>query len=253
MTHSTDELIEIAHRHYPRGMANEDPRNATTDEHRRLSAARRRAGADNEPWRALLRRAAVQFPGCSPSDRSLHLPTGDHDAGYCGELLLPTARAEHPHTIGFLVSFLAPCYVVYSTRTVDDVETAPHPNAPKVHNFYLGRTMYVLPAGRVSRLLTGAARVVTRLGHLLPRAPVDPILARARARKKLPPTRREIHLDLSPEEQPYAAWLAREIEATWGCARMPEEIGNIIVPDVATNLRGLGEARLYDCLLSDDW
>jgi hypothetical protein len=34
---------------------------------------------------------------------------------------------------------------------------------------------------------------------------------------------------------------------------MPPEVGNLIVPDVATSNHGLGDARLYDCLFSDDW
>jgi hypothetical protein len=57
----------------------------------------------------------------------------------------------------------------------------------------------------------------------------------------------------SSDEQPHADWLAREIEATFGCEPMPPEVGNIIVPDVATNLRLMGQATLYDCLLGDDW
>src|SRR5262249_25389967 len=42
-------------------------------------------------------------------------------------------------------------------------------------------------------------------------------------------------------------------ERTFGCERMPPEVGNVIVPDVETTSRRFGEARLYDCLLSDDW
>ena len=64
---------------------------------------------------------------------------------------------------------------------------------------------------------------------------------------------RVIAFEPSPDEQPYAAALAREIAATFGCEPMPPEVGEIIVPDASTNLRGLGEARLYDCLLSDSW
>jgi len=60
-------------------------------------------------------------------------------------------------------------------------------------------------------------------------------------------------ISFSHDEQPYAAWIIHDIEATWGYERMPPEIGKMIVPDVATNRRNLGEATLYDCLLSDDW
>jgi hypothetical protein len=102
-------------------------------------------------------------------------------------------------------------------------------------------------------LLAKGVGALRRLDDLRRPRPDAAAQARAEERKNRPPTRRDIHLDLSPEEQPYATWLAREIEATWGCARMPPEVGNVIVPDVATNHRRLGQARLYDCLLSDDW
>jgi hypothetical protein len=62
------------------------------------------------------------------------------------------------------------------------------------------------------------------------------------------PTRQIICFELPPDEQPYAAGIAQEIEATWGYERMPPEVGNVVVPDVATNLRRFGEARLYDWL-----
>lgn len=253
MKHSIDDLIETVHRHYTRGMSHEDPRRKHTEEYHRLSAARRQAGVDNEPWRALLRRLHVQFPGCIQNNRSLHLPTGEFDAGYSGELFLPEAPGEHPRTVGFLVSFLVPYYLVYSTRTVDDVAREPPPDAAKSLSFYFGSTMYVLPARWWSRLLAKGAGALSRLDDLRRPRPDAAAQARAEERKNRPPTRRDIHLDLSPEEQSYATWLAREIEATWGCARMPPEVGNVIVPDVATNHRRLGEARLYDCLLSDDW
>jgi hypothetical protein len=66
--------------------------------------------------------------------------------------------------------------------------------------------------------------------------------------------RTNISLDLSPDEHPYAAWIAQDIEATWpGYERLPPEVGKVIVPDVSIDARGLGEATLYDYLFSDDW
>ncbi|AUX34113.1 uncharacterized protein SOCE836_062810 [Sorangium cellulosum] len=66
-------------------------------------------------------------------------------------------------------------------------------------------------------------------------------------------TRRILSFDLPPDEQPYATWIARDIELTWGYERMPPLVGELIVPDVATDSRSLGEATLYDCLFSDNW
>jgi hypothetical protein len=66
-------------------------------------------------------------------------------------------------------------------------------------------------------------------------------------------TRRDISFAFTPDEQPYAESIAREIEATYGFERMPPEVGNVIVPDVSVGGRLLGEARLFDCLFSDSW
>jgi hypothetical protein len=63
-----------------------------------------------------------------------------------------------------------------------------------------------------------------------------------------------IRLELSSIEQPYARGLAQELEATFpGYEPMPPDIGKVVVPDVCTNIRGMGEATLYDCLLADLW
>jgi hypothetical protein len=62
-------------------------------------------------------------------------------------------------------------------------------------------------------------------------------------------TKREyISFDLSPDELPYSEWIARDIEATFGCERMPPEVGTVLVPGV--NLGGPRDTRLYDCLFS---
>jgi hypothetical protein len=252
MKHSTAELLDIVYHYYPRGEMPKE-RHEETEEHRRLVAARIQAGAEREPWLAMLRRMGKQFPENIVQNRSLHLPRGGWDAAYSGAIYLSKPLEEHDHTVGFLVSFVVPYYVIYSTRTVEDTERKPPSGPPKSLTFHHGRTMYVVPNWWWTRLLARAVDAVIQLGERRTQEPIDPIVARARERKKMPPTRRDVHLDLSPEEQPYAAWLAREIEATWGVERMPPEIGKVIVPDVATNLRAPGEARLYDCLFSDNW
>jgi hypothetical protein len=61
-----------------------------------------------------------------------------------------------------------------------------------------------------------------------------------------------IALDFTPDEQPYAAWISREIETTFDHERMPPEVGKVIVPDVATGVRWSGQATISDCLMSDD-
>jgi len=52
-----------------------------------------------------------------PRDMSLHIQGGDQSSAYDGKLYLPTLQpAEGMHELGFHVSFIAPCYMIYSSR-----------------------------------------------------------------------------------------------------------------------------------------
>ena len=63
-----------------------------------------------------------------------------------------------------------------------------------------------------------------------------------------------IHLPGIPEEEPVAREIAREIEATYpGYEQVPPELGNELVPDVATDVVLMGEATIYVCLFSKVW
>ena len=255
MKHSVADLRETVYQYYPRGLTMDDPGYTKTEAYCRLSAARRGAGVEKQKWNALLDRADARFPEHSPVNRSLHLLMGTMDAAYSGYICLdvtppgparrPTRWWEHPpgpHTVGFLVSFICPYYVIYGSRYIDDIEeTEAALRAPRREavDIYAGDTMYVVPASVVKPEIRAAAEREDqeRRQHL----------------QRHPLQRRVIAFDPSPEEKSYVDWLARDIEATFGCEPMPPEVGNLIVPDVATNNRGLGEARLYDCLLSDEW
>lgn len=60
--------------------------------------------------------------------------------------------------------------------------------------------------------------------------------------------------DFTPDEAPVAKAVEEEIGRAFPLhARMGPEVGTVIVPNVATNLRIPGEASLYDCLFSDYW
>jgi hypothetical protein len=65
------------------------------------------------------------------------------------------------------------------------------------------------------------------------------------------PRRQIMSLELAQDELPIGAWIAREAEGR--LEFMPEAIGRMIVPDVETAYKELGEATIYDCLLSSDW
>lgn len=228
MNHSTADLIDIVYHYYPQGTMPDDLYKETV-EYRRLVAARRQAGAEREPWSALLRRVKEQFPENSVHDGSLHLPTGGCDACYSGRIILPTIPGEHHHTVEFLVSFVVPYYIVYCTRCVDDIEAtkAYRVSQDRTVGVFVDDTCFILPAEVVKPEFRQKDERVLR--------------------------RTETRFDMTPEEQPYAAWIAQNIESTFGYAPMPPEIGNVIVPDVETNLRPPGEARLYDCLFLDSW
>ncbi|MFO0757004.1 MAG: hypothetical protein U0359_10950 [Byssovorax sp.] len=61
-----------------------------------------------------------------------------------------------------------------------------------------------------------------------------------------------IHDMGEPDERPAA--VAEEIEATYpGYQQIPPELGNEIVPDVATDVVLMGEATIYICLFSKVW
>ena len=54
------------------------------------------------------------------------------------------------------------------------------------------------------------------------------------------------------DEADFVSSIEQEIGATFPLhAKMPPDVGMVIVPNVATSLRDLGEATIYDCLFSD--
>ena len=224
MPHSADELIAIAQSYYwPRTCYDDSYKE--TEEHRRLVEARVRAGTGENRvrWRAFLDRIDKQFPGNAVENRSIHLETGSHDACYSGAIHLPLAEGEHGHVVGFLISFVAPCYIVYSDRVVDD------PDALKAYRqsgsstfISVGDTPQFIPAEEDPAFLARFRRVV-------------------------------VSFDFSSDEQPFTTWITRDIETTFAVERMPPEIGKVIVPEVSTHIRLPGEATIYDCLFSDSW
>ena len=227
MKHSVADLRETVYQYYPRGLATDDPGYTKTKEYCRLSDARRRAGVEKQKWNALLRRADARFPGTVAVNRSLHLPTGMMDAAYSGDMFLevpppiaarrPARWWEHspgPPTVGFLISFICPCYVIYVSRYVDDIEeTEAVLRAPRREavDIYAGDTMYVVPASVVKPEIRAAAeREDQELRQHLQQHPLQ---------------RRVIAFDPSPDEKPYMDWLARDIEATFGCEPIPRRSG----------------------------
>ncbi|XXY45775.1 hypothetical protein WME91_37815 [Sorangium sp. So ce269] len=225
MKHSTEELLDVVYRHYPRGIdvieQADIERYNETEEYARLVAARRRAATD-ERWHALLRRIHDRFPSGVMND-SLHLPTGSLDACYSFSIFPPDA--DDSRTLWFHISFLVPYYWVYSWRLV---QFRRRPERFRVD-------------------ICGAHFVFSR-SMLDPKLVLDPGDERLNS---ITFKGARVNFELSADELPYTEWVARDIEATFGCERMPPEVGLVRVPDVAVNLRTLGEARLCDCLFTD--
>ncbi|MDI3282278.1 hypothetical protein [Polyangium sp. 15x6] len=228
MKHTLDELLDIVYRYYPRGVGMVDgdlDRNAidNSEEHARLVAARKKAATD-ERWHALRRRIEERFPEAPLMNYSLHLPTGGHDACYSFAIHLPGASRDR--SLWFQVSFLAPYYIIHKSCTIDIVKETRKDFFPVI---FQGLHFQVDGSPFDPRLVSN---------------PDDERL------KHVTIERHYITFDLLPDERPYAEWIAREIEATFGCEPMPPEVGTLLVPDLATPHLP-GENRLYDCLFSD--
>lgn len=116
---SLEHLFGIVYQYYPRNLWDSDPAYDETIEHRRLVEARRRAGRDDDAWRNLLERIARRFPDRAVQNNSLHLPAGGFDACYSALLWLDPRDGEAHRAIGFLVSFIAPHFLIYVARSTD--------------------------------------------------------------------------------------------------------------------------------------
>jgi hypothetical protein len=224
MKHSLGELLDIVYRYYPRwvgitGDVDEQLR-SQTEEHARLVAARIQASKD-ERWQTMLRRIGDRFPGML-MNHSLHLPTGGCDGCYSFTIDLPKSNGE---SLWFQASFLAPYYIVHSSRTIEIVKQT--------------RDLFSVE-------FRGERFIVHR-------NPFDPgfVSHADESLRFVTIKRRYVTFDLLPDEQPCVEWISRDIEATFGCERMPPEIGTVLVPDVTAGVRLPGEVRLYDCLFSD--
>lgn len=231
MKTSIRSLFDAVYRHYPRNIPADDIAYKASEEYQRLAKARRDAGSGERQsvWWAFQRRVEERFPETTVQNMSIHLPTGAHDAGYSARIALPEDKVPRRASIGVLISFLVPCYVLHRWHFE---EAAPDPEmiarAAQSRTFYLGDTMYVVG-----------------LDH--PAAPFIPPT-------EIGPRPEQVQgFDFFVEEQLYADWLAQEIESTWSAERMPPEIGRLRVPDVSIAGRLPGEATLYDCLFTDQW
>jgi hypothetical protein len=129
MKHSIDVLFRIAYQYYPHGVWDEDPRYEESAEFRRLDELRKQ-GVKDPAWLALLDRLRIRLQG-EIHNRSIPLALLKSDACYRVTHALAAGPNDPQgyHEIGLAISFIAPYYVVYSSRNVDRTYD---PDAPRL-------------------------------------------------------------------------------------------------------------------------
>lgn len=119
MKQSLHELCALSQRFYPRGIQPDDPGYNETAEHRRLLAAQAASVAEVGRFRDMLARLAARFPECVVEDRLYAIPglMNAWDTCYPAKLILPVPLPPSgEHALAFLVSIVAPCFMIHRIR-----------------------------------------------------------------------------------------------------------------------------------------
>ena len=196
MKHTVDELLQIVYRHYPRGVWDYEPEYHQSAEFRRLDAIRKEA-ASSKVWLAYLDRLSLRFNG-DIFNRSLALARFPCDARTWVSHSLPpdpsknSSRNDGDHEVGIAICFIAPYYVLYSSRRIDRT--------------YCDAVRFFYPFDLNDDEVADAQVMVEEM--------------------KL----------LYPEHEP-----------------MPQNVGNIVVPDVMAGNQFIGKTTLYQCFFTDAW
>lgn len=257
MRHSINELVERIYTLYPQGILSNHPWYEASEEYRRLDAARRRAGEEGgATWSALLKSLAARLPECVVQNRSFHLPAGGVDAAYSAWLDLPESMykpEEMDRRLGFLVSFVVPYYVIYSTRLVR--------LRPLEEGTSARRETPLAPL--LDEQPRASVHVETIEDSSAGKGFVSPEVRGLHCavyvgspdyRPPEPSSRREVCFELAPDEQRFAQAIVEEIEATFpGHEPMPPNIGQLIVPDVDAKRDLMRTSTIYDCFFTDNW
>jgi len=113
---SVPELLRRIYIYYPRGVQRYGSNYMETEERARFVELCRRAATSEERDRvvAMLNRLRRRFPGHNVDYGSLHLGSGSHEPSHRATLELEPETPEVEFCyIGFIVSLIAPCYVIY--------------------------------------------------------------------------------------------------------------------------------------------
>ena len=152
-------------------------------------------------------------------NHSLHLTTDSYDdACYSFTIHLPGAAQDR--LLWGQVSFWVPYYVIHASCNIEVVQETRK-------DFF--------------------AIIFQGIHFQVDGSPLDPRFVSNPDDERLKHVTIQPHVvtfDLLPEERPYAEWIAREIEATFGYEPMPPEIGTVLVPELATPHLPGGEQAL---------
>ncbi len=173
---SLEDLLKAVYQYYPRAPSGPDHTFdgfAETEEHRRLVAARIRAGTENSAWRAMLDRLRARFPD-AVEDRAFHLPSGNWDGAYIGKLALPIVTPEVEAKLTFMVSFLVSYYVIYRERWVSPPPGSPPPDGKDKPDSVRYEESFAFTDEEAPYARAVAEEIEATFGH----APMPPTLGR---------------------------------------------------------------------------
>jgi hypothetical protein len=115
------DLLEVAHRFYPRGLFHGLPGYQESEERARQREIARRAVAGHPTWKAMLRRLGARYSFMDHSEcmqAKSYLEDGDFDPAYSGSVDIPG------RTLGFHVCLLGPYYGIHRMGAVGEEPAA---------------------------------------------------------------------------------------------------------------------------------
>jgi hypothetical protein len=126
MPHTTEQWLDIARSYYALDKGEVGPARHDNPEGRKQREAHVRACDKYREWLAFLERIDTRFPGRQVENRSIFRQgpnTSIYDLAYAGTIDLATRNADERYRyLGFMVSIVIPCYVVYHLARLTDNE-----------------------------------------------------------------------------------------------------------------------------------
>jgi len=117
MTHTVEQLFDIARSYYPRDTAETGIERGKSPEEQRQREAHVQACTKYSDWLAMLQRLQTRFPNNHVDHRSIFRQgpnTSVYDLSYTGTFEVPVRSTEERYRyIGFMASIVVPYFVIY--------------------------------------------------------------------------------------------------------------------------------------------